>query len=266
MRPVALECVMNVSEGRRLGLLDSFAAAARPDLLDRHWDPDHNRAVFTLFGTEAPRRVAARAVAALDIRAHIGVHPRLGAVDVVPFVPLDREDLGEALAARDAFAAWVAAELGVPCFLYGPERTLPEIRREAFVTLPPDTGPPAPHPSAGAMCVGARPFLVAYNVWLAADDIAVARRIAAEIRSRDLRALGLRAGGAVQVSMNLLAPGQLGPAEAYDLVAARAAVDRAELVGLLPEAVLARVSPARWSELDLGPDRTVEARRAVLGR
>jgi glutamate formiminotransferase len=261
-----LECVVNVSEGRDGDALDRLDAAARPDLLDRHSDADHHRSVFTLAGTDAARRLARRAVADLDIRTHAGVHPRLGVVDVVPFVPLAGVGLAEALVARDEFAAWAAAELGVPCFLYGPERSLPAVRRQAFTSLAPDVGPSEPHLTAGAMCVGAREPLVAYNVWLADDDLALARRIASEIRSPELRALGLRAGGGVQVSMNLVAPRRLGPADAYDLVAARAPVGRAELVGLLPEAVLRTVAPARWVELDLAADRTVEARLAARRR
>ena len=259
-----LECVMNVSEGRDDEALDRLDAVARPDLLDRHTDADHHRSVFTLVGTNSPRRVAHRAVAELDLRAHVGVHPRLGVVDVVPFVPLADAGLAEALQARDEFAAWAAAELDVPCFLYGPQRSLPDIRRNAFTSLPPDVGPSEPHLTAGAMCVGAREPLVAYNVWLADDNLDMARRIASEIRSPDLRTLGLRAGGGVQVSMNLVAPMRVGPGEAYDLVAARARVRRAELVGLVPEAVLRAVPATRWVELDLDADRTVEARLAGL--
>jgi glutamate formiminotransferase len=261
-----LECVMNVSEGRDDDALVRLDAVARPDLLDRHTDADHHRSVFSLVGTDAPRRLARRAVAELDLRAHVGVHPRLGVVDVVPFVPLSGEGLTEALRARDEFASWAADELDVPCFLYGPERSLPTIRRSAFTSLPPDVGPSEPHRTAGAMCVGAREPLVAYNVWLADDNLAMARRIASEIRSPDLRALGLRAGGAVQVSMNLVAPERLGPGDAFDLVSARARIRRAELVGLIPQSVLRAVPPARWAELDLDADRTVEARVAGLTR
>ena len=136
------------------------------------------------------------------------------------------------------------------------------MRKEAWRTLAPDTGPGVPHPTAGAMCVGARPPLVAYNVWLVEPDLALARRIAAALRGPHLRALGLAAGRRVQVSMNLIAPGALGPAAAYDLVAAHAPVASAELVGLVPQDVLLAIAPERWDELDLGPDRTIEARLA----
>ncbi|HEX6786072.1 MAG TPA: hypothetical protein VF076_02660 [Acidimicrobiales bacterium] len=258
-----LECVVNVSEGRREDRLTGIAAAAGADLLDLHRDGDHHRAVLTLIGTDAPRRVATAAVAALDLRDHEGVHPRVGVVDVVPFVPLDGATMADAVAARDAFAAWAGEELRVPCFLYGDERSLPQVRREAWVALTPDTGPREPHPTAGAMCVGARPPLVAYNVWLAGPDVALARSVAAGIRGPHLRALGLAVGGRAQVSMNLIAPGVLGPAAAYDLVAAQAPVAGAELVGLVPEAVLRAIAPQRWEELDLAADRTIEARLAT---
>ena len=258
-----LECVVNVSEGRREDRLAAIAATAGADLLDVHRDADHHRAVLTLVGTDAPRRVAAAAVVELDLRAHHGVHPRLGVVDVVPFVPLEGATMGDAVRARDAFAAWAGEVLGVPCFLYGEERSLPQVRKEAWSALAPDTGPREPHPTAGAMCVGARPPLVAYNVWLVEPDLALARRVAAAIRGPHLRALGLGVGRRVQVSMNLIAPEVLGPAAAYDLVAARAPVAGAELVGLVPQDVLLAIAPGRWDELDLALDRTIEARLAL---
>jgi glutamate formiminotransferase len=257
-----LECVVNVSEGRDPVVLAELAQAAGPDLLDRHADRDHHRSVFTLVGTAAPRRLAAAAVERLDLRPHQGVHPRLGVVDVVPFAPLAGAALADAIAARDAFAAWLADEFAVPCFVYGPERSLPEVRRHAFGSLAPDVGPPTPHPTAGACCVGARPVMVAYNVWLAEPDLARAREIAAAVRSPTVRALGLSCGDRVQVSMNLVAPEVTGPAEAYDAVAAGARVAGAELVGLVPAAVLDHIPPSRWRELDLDPDRTIEARLA----
>jgi glutamate formiminotransferase len=149
--------------------------------------------------------------------------------------------------------------------LYGPERSLPDVRRQAFVELRPDLGPPAPHPTAGATCVGARPVLVAYNVWLApGTPVDVARRVAAELRSPAVRALGLDVGGQAQVSFNLVDPAAAGPAHAYDAVAARAEVDRAELVGLVPATVLESTPAARWSTLDLDRTKTIESRLARL--
>lgn len=229
-----------------------------------HSDAHHNRSVLTLVGEEAPRAVARAAVAALDLRRHQGVHPRLGVVDVVPFVPLAGSTLVDAVAARDRFLDWMADELDVPGFAYGPERTLPEVRRMAFTELAPDRGPSRPHPTAGGTAVGARPVLVAWNVWLAEADLARAQWIAREIRGPRLRALGLPVGKRVQVSMNLVEPDELGPAEAWDLVAGRGAMAGAELVGLAPLSVLERIDPARWAELDLAEEKTIEARLARL--
>jgi glutamate formiminotransferase len=260
-----LECVLNVSEGRDRSVLDALARAAGHDLLDLHSDPHHHRSVLTLAGVEAPRRVTRIAVDRIDLRDHDGVHPRIGAVDVVPFVPLNGSSLTDAVTTRDAFAEWAATELGVPCFHYGPERTLPEVRRRAFVDLRPDVGPDAPHPTAGACAVGARPMLVAYNLWLEAADLDLARRVAAAVRGPSIRALGLAVGDGVQVSLNLVSPDLVGPGAAWDLVAALAPIARAELVGLVPRAVLDREPAARWERLDLDPERTIEARLAARG-
>jgi glutamate formiminotransferase len=260
-----LECVMNVSEGRDAGVLAALRAAAGRDCLDVHADPFHHRAVFTLVGADAPRALAAEAIARIDLRQHSGVHPRIGVVDVVPFVALEGSTETDALAARDAFGDWAAGTLGVPGFAYGPERSLPDVRRRAFTNLKPTWGPPAPHPTAGAACVGVRPLLVAYNVWLVDADLALARQVAAAVRGPDLRTLGLQVGDRVQVSMNLVAPERLGPAAVVDLVAGHEEVAGTELVGLIPEAVLMATDPARWAELDLAAERTIEARLALRG-
>ncbi|MGD0895693.1 MAG: glutamate formiminotransferase [Acidimicrobiales bacterium] len=269
-----LECVVNISEGRDAERLDEFVRLVGTALLDLHADASHNRSVFTLAGPEtadAARQLARVAVAQLDIARHRGIHPRLGVVDVVPFVPLGPDamrpdaDLDEAIAARDLFARWAADELGVPCFLYGPERALPEIRRHAFADLVPDFGPVAPHPSAGASCVGARPVLVAYNLWLAEGDLDRARHIASTLRGPEVRTASFAVGAGVQVSCNLVAPWSVGPADVYDRVAGSARIERAELVGLVPEQVLRATPARRWATLDLGEDSTIEARLADRG-
>jgi glutamate formiminotransferase len=260
-----LECVVNISEGRDLVVIEAIAASAGRDLLDVHHDPHHHRAVLTLIGEAAPRAVARAAVARLTLVGHDGVHPRLGVVDVVPFVPLEGSDLADAVVARDRYAAWSATELGVPCFCYGPEITLPEVRRRAFRDLGPTTGATARHPTAGATCVGARPVLVAYNVWLATNDVELAGRLAAAVRCPQVRALGLQVGDRVQVSMNLIAPHEVGPATAFDRVAALTTVAGGELVGLVPEHVLRAIPPTRWAELGLADDATIEARLARRG-
>jgi glutamate formiminotransferase len=261
-----LECVVNVSEGRDgevLRALDEVCGAA---LLDRHTDAHHHRSVFTLLGEQAPRDLAAAAVERLTLPGHDGVHPRIGVVDVVPFVALDGSTPADALRARDAFVTWVADDLGVPAFRYGDDvRTLPDVRRQAWHELLPDAGPPAPHPTAGAAAVGARPVLVAYNLWLAEPNLGRAKAVAATVRTPRLRTLGLAVGERVQVSCHLVDPLAVGPAEAWDRVAEHAEVAGAELVGLVPEAVLARTDPERWAQLDLAADRTIEARVATSG-
>jgi glutamate formiminotransferase len=171
----------------------------------------------------------------------------------------------EAVDARDRFVAWAGTELELPCFVYGPERTLPELRRRAVRELAPTSGPSLPHPTAGATAVGARAPLVAYNLWLSDSDPRLARALATELRSPAVRALGLEVGGHAQVSCNLIDPLDVGPAAVFDAVARRAGVDRAELVGLVPGDVLAGVPAHRWSELDLDPERTIEARLEAAG-
>jgi glutamate formiminotransferase / 5-formyltetrahydrofolate cyclo-ligase len=260
-----LECVVNISEGRDPAILHALDAAAGSALLDRHTDPHHHRSVFTLIGVDAVREVAALAIELIDLREHSGAHPRMGVVDVVPFIALDGSTPVDAVAARDAYARWSAEELGVPCFLYGDERSLPTVRRDAFRTLRPDVGAGRPHPTAGTTAVGQRPVMLAYNLWLAGSDLATAERLARSLRSPAVRALGLQVGDAVQVSMNLIAPHEVGPQQVYDAVAREAAVERAELVGLAPRSVLAAVPRHRWAELDLSDERTIEARLEHAG-
>ncbi|GAC1309507.1 MAG: hypothetical protein NVSMB16_05990 [Acidimicrobiales bacterium] len=270
-----LECVVNISEGCRTKIVGRIGAVAGSCLLDTHLDAHHNRAVLTLAGPDADLHEAVEAVVSatvhtLDLTAHRGVHPRIGVVDVVPWVDLGDIDAPwtpASLAARQVTGRWMADALAVPCFSYGPERTLPTVRRQAWITLAPDWGPPAPHPTAGATAVGARGALVAFNVWLGGDDQATARSIAAEIRRPGLRALGLLVGGRAQVSCNLTSPSVLGPDRVFDLVVAHAssagaAVDGAELVGLLPESVLRSIGRGRWRELDVSAEQTIEARLA----
>lgn len=251
-----LVSALNISEGRPGAVLDRIVAAAGPALLDVHRDEHHHRSVLTVAGEDAVRAVAAAAVAAIDLRRHTGVHPRLGSIDVVPFVPYGDSTMADAERARDAFVAWAAAQLALPALVYaeaGP--TLPEVRRRARFLL-------LPHPTAGAVAVGARGPLVAFNVWLAEPDLALARRVATAVRGPGIRALGLPVGDRVQVSMNLVDPSRIGPATAFDAVAALAPVAGAELVGLVPEAVLAAVRRERWAELDLDATKSVEARLA----
>ncbi len=282
-----LECVANVAEGRDARRLDRLALVCGPPLLDRHVDPDHHRSVFTLAGPAAADAVAAvtglaEAVAGeLDLRGHEGVHPRLGALDVVPFVAL-HEPRPLAVEAAHGFGAWLAHGLAVPVFWYDDadprRRSLPELRRSAFMGRPPDLGPSAPHPTLGATAVGARAPLVAVNCWLDRDDRSLAVSIAAAVRGRDgglpgVRALGwsLESAGRAQVSLNVTDLAATGVEEACTAVrdraaAAGAAVERLEWVGLLPAAEVDRCSAEfrAWSGLDRS--NTVEGRlTAVLG-
>jgi len=280
-----LFCAVNVSEGRDSRVLHVLVKAAGSCLVDVHRDAFHHRAVLSLAAPDsvaveqAVRSLSATAVGLLDLAHHDGAHPRFGVVDVVPFTPLLGPDarpatpadaLGSAISARDSFAEWAVATLQLPCFLYGPERSLPEVRRRAFADLHPDFGPAEPHPRAGACAVGARPALVAYNVWLASDDIASARAVASELRRPGIRSLGLDVGGQAQVSCNLVTPYEVGPDMVFDLVQRLAArhgitVDRAELVGLAPAAVVRTILPEDRGRYGLSLEQTVEARVADAG-
>jgi glutamate formiminotransferase len=271
--------VPNVSEGRDHEVIDALATACGAALLDVHSDADHHRSVFTLGGADAEaavRRLAVAVAEHVDLRSHNGVHPRLGALDIVPFV-LDTG--GDAEIAAQSFAKWVADELSVPVFLYGDVdaagRTLPDARREAFSIRGPDFGPSAPHPRFGGVVVGVRPPLAAVNCDLDADDLELAEQIAGVIRERDgglsgVRALGLRLASrkVTQVSMNLTRLDATGVEEACTAVRDRAKaagvdVTQVELVGLVPGAEAQRWSEGFRAWAGLGDDVTVEARLAA---
>lgn len=275
------ECVPNVSEGRKREVVDRLAAAAGAVLLDVHSDADHHRSVFTL-GGDLPRvatgirRLAEQAFLHLDVSDHRGVHPRLGALDVVPFVALEPTARPAAVEAARAFAGWVAGTLEVPAFLYGgadpDSRTLPDIRSGAFERFRPDYGPASPHPGLGAVVVGERPPLVAVNCLLDTDDVEAARAIARAVRERDgglpgVRALGLELAsrGTTQVSMNVTDLTSTGVEKACttvrsDAEARGAGVTEVELVGLVPRAEYDRWSVEFREWAAIGLDRTVEAR------
>ncbi len=268
-----LECVVNVSEGCDPPTLAALSEAAGRCLLDRHNDCAHHRSVFTLAGGEeavmsAAQDLARAAVKLLDLRTHVGAHPRFGVLDVVPWVALEGWPLGDAqgagseraLKARDAFARWAASELGLPAFLYGPGRALPDVRKQAWRTLLPDFGPREPHPMAGSVAVGARGLMVAYNLWLEEADLAKAQAVAAKLRSAEVRALAFGLGQRVQVSCNLVRPLVVGPAQVWDAVTRMTPVANAELVGLVPQTVLVATPRSRWGELDLAAERTIEDR------
>jgi glutamate formiminotransferase len=260
-----LEAVPNFSEGRDRATIDAIGAAlaTRAELLDVHADEDHNRSVFTLVGeaeqlVEALLAGIACARERIDLRRHEGAHPRIGAADVVPLVPLRPEDAERARSAALELARRVGAELGLPVFLYadlapgrgpaffrrgGPEELQ---RRIDEAELAPDFGPHALDPACGGVIVGARRPLIAFNVNLAGDDLEAARAIARTVRERDggfagVRALGLRLprAGHVQVSLNVedwqAAPlGELVAAIEREAAARGIEVSGSELVGLMP--------------------------------
>jgi glutamate formiminotransferase len=250
-----LLAVPNVSEGRDTRVLDAIGQAFErggAQLLDRHEDPDHHRAVFTLAGEpgQLARAVlsgAATAVERIDVTAHEGVHPRVGAVDVAPIVYRTEEDRGAACAEALILADALGHELHIPVYLYGAlagGRTRAELRRAgAIERTPPDYGPPAKHATAGATLVAARPPLVAFNVEVDAP-VEQARKIAARIREGGpeglpgVRAIGLRLerAGITQVSTNL--EGSATAAEVVAAIRRRARVTGAELVALAPEEAL----------------------------
>jgi len=285
-----VECVPNFSEGRDLGVVDAIAArvtaVAGVHLLDRTSDRDHNRSVLTFAGPPAAASRAMEdaldeALARIDMRVHEGQHPRLGAVDVVPFVPLGETTMDECIELARDFGRRVAERFELPVYLYAraalsPAReVLADIRRPQFEGLPqvidtpeykPDFGPARVHPTAGAVVVGARPFLIAYNINLESQDIALAKEIAKGVRERSgglprVQALGLFLDdlNCAQVSMNLLDFTITSIWRVWEAVGAAArehdvGLRESELIGLCPLKALTdvadhvRVAPALSDE------------------
>jgi len=268
-----VECVPNFSEGRDLAAIDAIADAVRAvpqsHLVDVHSDASHHRSVFTIVGEqrsvlEAVFGAARVAVAKIDLTQHTGEHPRIGAADVVPFVPLGGTTMSDCVALASELGGRLADQLGVPVFLYGHaatregRRAPPAFRRGGFEQLvstigttpatTPDYGRPVVHTTAGATAVGARTLLVAFNVFLDTDDAGVARDISGSIRTSagglpGVRAKGFLVDGSAQVSMNLVDPVTTTPLVVFETVQRAAqrlgvAVSHSEFVGLVPEAAL----------------------------
>jgi glutamate formiminotransferase len=297
-----VECVPNVSEGRNAETLAALGQtlAGRPGvaLLDRHADPDHNRAVFTFAGEPAAVSAAAvelagRAAALIDLNRSWGAHPRIGALDVLPFIPLRGVSMAE--------CAWLAVSAGeeiwrrfrIPVYLYEsaarrPEgRNLADVRRGEFEKLRaeaptnpsrrPDIGGPGLHPTAGAIAAGARKILVAYNINLAAPDASAARRIARRIRESSgglpcVKAMGLwlPSRGLAQVSTNLVDYTVTPPHVVFAAVRREAelegvAVTGSELVGLAPRAALEAPPGLDLMWENLHPGSILEDRLAACG-
>lgn len=281
--PSIFECVPNVSEGRRADVIKAIAdAAAGPNvvLLDTQSDSAHNRSVFTLVGSgegvlDAAIRLAGEAVELIDLRTHQGEHPRMGAVDVIPFVPVSGATMDDAVTLARACAQALWQRYHLPSYYYEFAATRPErrdlaaVRKGQFeglleeVARParhPDVGEPALHPSAGIVAVGARNFLIAFNVNLATPNLALAERLALAVRRRSGGLLGVKALGfalsesVVQVSMNIVDVDAIPLYRVTELIrreAAHVGVDVAncELVGLAPLSAIA-ASAAYYLQLD----------------
>jgi glutamate formiminotransferase len=291
-----LEAVPNFSEGRDLekirALVDTVAAHD-VDLLDWSADPDHHRSVLTYIGdpadVEAASLAAARfAVDHIDLRTHRGVHPRVGALDVLPFVPLHGLRMSDAVASAHRVGQAIA-DLGVPVFFYGhasqpPGRGLAALRRGGFEaieagfpeSLRPDLPPDArsAHPTAGATCVGAREVLLAWNVFVSGITVADVRAIASKIRERDggfvgLRALGLNleGRGRLQISMNLEDPDRTSPLGVFaaieaEVLARGGKVEGTEVIGMMPDTLVLPATADRLQILDPGSARVLSRRVA----
>lgn len=291
-----IECVPNISEGRRADVVDACVDAIRRTpgvgVLDYSSDASHNRSVLTLAGDAAPLKAAVlalydAAIPRIDLRAHQGEHPRVGAVDVVPFVPIEGVAMEACVALAREVGAAVAARFGVPVFLYEEaaaspaRRNLEDIRRGEFeglaqkMTQPewrPDFGPPAPHASAGASVIGARMPLIAYNINLATDRIDVAKKIAAAIRFssggfRFVKAMGVRVDdrNLAQVSINLTHFEKTPIFRVFETVKREAArygvtVLESEIVGLVPSAALIDAAQFYLQLERFSPDQILETK------
>jgi glutamate formiminotransferase len=291
-----IECIPNVSEGRRPDVVEELAAAIRGvpgvRLLDFSSDPSHNRSVYTLVGSEdavesAVLALVGAAIPRIDLRTHAGAHPRVGAVDVVPFVPIEGVSMERCVSLARRVGARIADTFGVPVYLYqeaastAARRNLEDIRRGEFEGLPakmldplwaPDYGAARPHPSAGATVVGARMPLIAYNINLATDRLDVAKKIAAAVRFssggfRYVKAMGLRLEhrGIVQVSMNLTNYHATPIHRVFDAVRREAerygvSILESEIIGLVPAAALTSTA-AHYLQLEgFQADQVLEER------
>ncbi|HEX5148459.1 MAG TPA: glutamate formimidoyltransferase [Candidatus Limnocylindrales bacterium] len=295
-----IESVPNYSEGRRLEVVDALAAAVSATrgvhLLDRSSDASHNRSVLTLAGdadavTRALEATVEVAVREIDMERHAGEHPRIGAVDVVPFVPLAETTMDEAVATARTFGRGVAERFGIPVFLYARAATRPDrvrladVRRGGYEGLrdeiatsgrEPDYGPARTHPRAGAMAVGARPFLIAWNINLESDDLDLAKRIARRVRESGGGLPAVQANGfmieelgCAQVSMNILDFATTPVWRVWEEVRAVAAEDgvslrESELIGLAPLAAFMDVATHAGAPADARvEDRFAAAAEAI---
>ena len=295
-----IESVPNVSEGRRLDVVDRLADAIEDGegiyLLDRTSDASHNRSVFTMAGehtavTDALERLVVAAIHEIDMDSHSGEHPRIGAVDVIPFVPLASTTIDDCVELARAFGERIATRYELPVFLYAAAATRPErvkladVRRGQYEGLKreiaepgraPDFGPAHLHPTAGAVAVGARPFLIAYNINLASTDLELAKRIARRVRESGGGLAKVQANGfwidelgRAQVSMNLLDFTTTPLWMVWETVRDLAAKDRvelaeSELIGLAPLAAFLAVADHTGAPAEDPIERRLAAAAAFL--
>jgi glutamate formiminotransferase len=281
-----IECVPNFSEGRDLSkvqaIVDAIAAVPGVHLLGWEADPDHHRAVVTFAGAaeavkEGAVRGAGKAAELIDLKHHVGVHPRVGAADVIPFVPLAGSGMEECAALARVAGNIIWARYGVPVYFYEAaartesRRRLEKIRREGFDGQPPDVGDVAAHPTAGASCIGARGFLIAFNVNLQTNDVEVARGIARKLREssggfRHVKAMGvyLATRGRSQVSMNLTNYAETPLEDVYAAIAAESKVAECELVGFVPRHAFEMFPTFFERAVNFTESRIIETRIAQL--
>jgi len=290
-----VECVPNFSEGRKVSVINKIAASAKKvpgvKVLDTEWDKSHNRSLVTIVGSPGEVLLAAfemikTATKLIDMSKHKGVHPRIGATDVVPFIPVSGVTLKDCVVLSNKLAVRIANELKIPVYLYeaaakrADRVNLADVRRGEYEGLSkeieknpdkkPDFGPSKLHPTAGAVVVGARKYLIAYNINLDTKDVAIAKKIAAKVREKDgglpgVKALGFEVGGFAQVSMNLVDFEKTNFDEAFREVEKEAkklgvGIKSSEIYGMIPLEALVRSVKKTFKAANFNSDQVLEKR------
>jgi glutamate formiminotransferase len=290
-----VECVPNFSEGRRISVINKIAKSAKKisgvKVLDTEWDKSHNRSLVTIIGSpeqvlKAAFEMIKTGTKLIDMRKHKGEHPRIGATDVVPFVPVSGVTLRQCVVLSNKLAKKVASELKIPVYLYEAAAkrkdriNLADVRKGEYEGLKeeigrnparkPDYGPAKMHPTAGAIVIGARKYLIAYNVNLDTRNIEIAKKIAGKVREKDgglpgVKALGFKVGGYAQVSMNLVDFEKTNFDEAYREVEKwakkfKVKVKSSEIYGMIPLEALARSVKTTFKANLFNSDQVLEKR------
>jgi len=290
-----IECVPNFSEGRRVAVIQKIASAARrvrgAKVLDVEWDRSHNRSLITIVGAPEPVFKAVyeaikTATSLIDMNKHKGEHPRIGATDVVPFVPVSGASIKECVVLSNKLGRKVARDLKIPVYLYEASAikadrvNLADVRKGEYEGLKneietnphrkPDYGPSKLHPTAGAVVIGARKYLVAFNVNLDTHDIAVAKKIASRIREKNgglvgVKALGFKVGGYAQISMNLVDYQKTNFDTAFRAIEKEAkkfkvGIKSSEIYGMIPLSSLVKAVATTFKAKDFGEEQVLEKR------